>query len=141
MKVCLKTSAKQAGARTVIVRVEERKPERVRSPCELTCEFKVEDCSDYYLVTLDITGMLEIACQRCMVDFPHEHTNQVKLAVCANDDIAETLMSCFECIVANDSRIDLIDILTDELHLFLPEKHQNIADCDREVSGLIGDII
>ncbi len=141
MKICLKTSAKQAGSRTVIIQVEARRPARVRKPCELTCVIKVVDCVNYYLVTLDVSATLEIACQRCLAEFPHEHTNQAKLAVCANDEVAETLMASFECIVANDYQIDLIDILCDELHLFLPEKHSNVSECDPEMSGLIGDII
>lgn len=141
MKICLKTSAKQAGSRTVVIRIDERKPGRVSSPCELTCVFKVNACPDYYLLTLDVSAELEIACQRCLVDFPHQHTNHAQLAICANEAIAETLMASFECIVANDYQIDLVDIVTDELHLFLPEKHHDIADCDLEMSRLIGDII
>lgn len=141
MDICLKTCAKQAGSQTVVVRVQERKPERVSSPCEVTCVFSVEACSDYYLLTLDVNATLEIVCQRCLGAFKHEHTNQTKLAVCANDEVAETLMTSFECIVVNHPQVDLIDIVADELHLFLPEKHPDIAGCDLEVSGLIGDII
>ena len=141
MKICLKTYAKQAGSQTVVIRVQERKPERVSSPCELTCVFNVEACSDYYLLTLDASATLEITCQRCLAGFQHEHTNQTKLAICANEEVAETLMASFECIVVDNFQIDLIDIVTDELHLFLPEKHPDIAGCDLEMSGLIGDII
>lgn len=141
MKICLKTYAKQAGSQTVVIRVQERKPERVNSPCELTCVFKVEACSDYYLLTLNVSATLEIACLRCLGGFQHEHTNLTQLAICANEEIAESLMASFECIVVNNYQIDLIDIVTDELHLFLPEKHQDIEECDREMSGLIGEII
>ena len=141
MKICLKTHAKQAGSQTVVVHVQERKPDRVSSACDLTCTFKVEACSDYYLITLDVHGTLDITCQRCLANFQHEHINRTTLAVCANEDVAETLMASFECIVVNNFQIDLIDILTDELYLFLPEKHLDVAGCDREMSGLIGDII
>ena len=141
MKICLKTYAKQAGSQTVVIHVQDRKPERVNSTCELTCVFKVEACSDYYLLTLSVSANLEIACQRCLGEFHHEHINQTQLAVCANEEMAESLMESFECIVVNNYQIDLVDIVTDELHLFLPEKHQEIDGCDREMSGLIGDII
>ncbi len=137
MKICLKTYAKQAGSQTVTIRVQERKPERVSAYCELTCVFKVEACSDYYLLTLDVSGALEIVCQRCLGDFKHAHINQTKLAVCANEAVAETLMASYECIVVKDYQVDLIDIVTDELHLFLPEKHPDFAGCDREISDLI----
>jgi len=141
MNICLKTHAKQSGSRTVVVRVEDRKPTRVSSQAELTCVFKVEDCTDYYLLTLDVSGSLEITCQRCVTDFQQEYMNQTKLAVCANDEIAERLMASYECVVVNNYEIDLMDIVTDELHLFLPEKHPDIAGCDLDISGLIGDII
>lgn len=141
MKICLKTHAKQTGSRTVVVCVQERKPERVSSSCELTCVFQVEACQDYYLLTLDVSGTLAITCQRCVADFQQDYTNQTKLAVCASDEIAERLMTSHECIVVKDYEVDLIDIVTDELHLFLPEKHSDLSECDREISGLIGDVI
>lgn len=141
MKICLKTYAKQAGSQTVVVRIQERKPERISSPCELTCIFQVEACTDYYLLTLSVSGTLEIACQRCLGDFKHEYKNQTRLAICGSDVVANDLMASFECIVVNNYQIDLIDIVTDELYLFLPEKHPDIGGCDIEMSGLIGDIL
>lgn len=141
MNICLKTHAKQTGSRTVAICIQARKPTRVSSPCELTCVFQVEAYPDYYLLTLDVKGTLEIACQRCLADFQQNYTNQTTLAVCSNDAIAETLMASYECIVAKDYQINLIDIVADELHLFLPEKHADFLECDRETSGLIGELL
>ena len=141
LKICLKTYAKQAGSQTVVVRLQDRKPASIGSEVELTCVFNVEARSDYYLLTLDVSGQLMVACLRCLGDFDHEYKNTTQLAICANEEIAETLMASYECIVANNSQIDLIDIVADELYLFVPEKHADIAECDREISGLIGDII
>lgn len=139
MKLCLKKYAKLAGSQTIVVKLRDRIPARVSSAPELTCVFKIEACSDYYLLTLDVSGQVDIACQRCLADFQHEYKNETTLAVCANDDVAETLMEHYECIVTHNGEIDLIDILTDEMYLFLPEKHHTIAECDLEISGLIGD--
>lgn len=139
MKLCLKKYAKLAGSQTIVVTLHDRVPARVSSLPELTCVFQIEACSDYYLLTLDVTAKVDIACQRCLADFQHEYKNQTTLAVCTNDDVAETLMEHYECIVTNNGEIDLIEILTDEMHLFLPEKHHTINDCDLEVSQLIGD--
>lgn len=138
MKICLKTHAKQTGSRTIVLRIEERKPARVSSPCELTCVFHVEDYKDYYVLTLDVSGLIEIACQRCLADFQLDYTHQTSLAVCSSDETAETLMTRYECIVVHDDQVDLMDIVTDELHLFLPEKHADFAQCDREISAWIG---
>ena len=141
MKICLKTHAKQTGSRTVQLSIQDRKPAYVTSPCEVTCEFTVEACKGYYLLTLNVSGSFEIACQRCIDDFHHHFENQTQLAVCSNDDVAETLKTSYECIVVNDYQVDLIDIVTDELHLFLPEKHPDPAECELEISGLIGELI
>lgn len=141
MKICLKKHAKQMGSRTVQLFIEERKPAYISSPCKVSCEFQVEACQDYYLLTLNVSGAFEITCQRCMEDFQQTYDNQTTLAVCAREDIAETLMTTYECIVAADSQVDIMDIVTDELHLFLPEKHPDPAGCDHEISGFIGDII
>ncbi len=141
MKICLKTYAKQAGSQTVVVRVQDRKPDSISSEVELTCVFNVEARSNYYLLTLDVSGPIVVACRRCLGDFEHAYQNHTQLAICANEEMAETLMASYECIVVNNFQIDLIDIVADELHLFVPEKHSDIAECDREISGLIGDII
>ncbi len=141
MNICLKTHAKHNGSRTVVIPILERKPARVSSPCEVSCEFSVEALPDYYLLTLHVNGVFDIACQRCLASFQETYTNQTQLAICANDDVAENLMASYECIVVKDYQVDLIDIVTDELHLFLPEKHSDLAECDAEISGLIGDII
>ena len=138
MKICLKTQAKQSGLQRVVIKLDDRLPERIQSPSELTCNFKVESYDNYHLLTLDVVGELKISCQRCLQAFQHDYCNQTKLAVCVNDTIAEALMEHFECIVADDDQIDLADILADELHLFSPEVHDDFASCDTEISQLIG---
>jgi uncharacterized protein len=59
--------------------------------------------------------------------------HQTLLAVCQNDIQAETLMEQFECVVAVDSQINLLEVLADDLHLFAPEKHTHLADCNPEI--------
>lgn len=138
MKICLKTQAKQEQVVCETFTLTERLPARVQGPCELTCELQVEARSDYYLCTLNVNGIITVICQRCLGTFTYSYNNQSKLAVCHNDEIAETLMADYECIVVKHNEIDLIDIVTDELHLFLPEKHENLSDCDHEINALIG---
>ena len=77
-------------------------------------------------------------CQRCLQEFPHAYSHQTKLAVCKTDELAEKLMETFECTVNYKGEIDLIEVLTDDLHLFSPEKHQNVLECSNEVSQWIG---
>lgn len=132
MKICLKSHARQKSSETVSLHLKERLPERLSSPCEVTCEFLVEACSDYYLLTTDVRGTFGVTCQRCLEDFQHEYAHQTTLAVCANDLVANDIMSTYDCMVAVDHQINLIDVVTDELNLFLPEKH-----LDQEVCAFI----
>ncbi len=139
MNICLKTQAKQNVPQRMVVKLQDRLPEHISSPCELSCEFQVECVGgDYYLLTLKVTGSLEIRCQRCLNVFQQDYSHQSQLAICQTDEMAETLMANYECTVANDNQVHLIDILTDDLHLFSPEKHQLFTDCDTEISRLIG---
>ena len=138
MNICLKTYAKQDEPQQIVITLQERLPERIIRPCEFTCIFHVVSYGDYYLLTLDIVGALAVKCQRCLSVFEHEYCNQSKLAVCRTDTVAEALMEHFECVVAENDEIDLLDILADELHLFSPEKHNNYMDCNNEISQLIG---
>ena len=134
MNICLKTYAKQSGPHHLEVQLKDRLPERMTSPCEVSCEFHVVNNSNYYLLTLDIAATLSMECQRCLHAFQVNYCNQSKLAVCYNDAIAESLMEDFECIVAPDLHVDLVAVLTDELHLFSPEKHPSLSDCHSEMS-------
>lgn len=138
MNICLKTLSKQDELQQVDVSLVERLPETIQSPCELNCEFKIENSGNYYLLKLSVAGVLAINCQRCLGVFHHDYYNQTELAICANDAIAETLMEHFDCIVAEDNQVDLEEIITDELYLFAPEKHENRVDCDTDIAQLIG---
>ena len=138
MNLCLKTYAKQAGFQTLRVRLDDRLPERISAPCDLVCVFKVEDYQRYYLLTLQVTGSMTITCQRCLGRFHQDYVHHSDLALCSNDDAADSLMAHFECVVVSDHQVSLTDVLIDELHLYAPEKHVHLADCDLEISGFIG---
>lgn len=139
MNICLKNAAQQSEPLLAVIKLEKRLPEHIHAPSELTCTFHAINYRNYYLLTLDVVGVLKVTCQRCLHAFQYHYCNQIKLAACKTDAIAETLMEDFECIVIDDDEIDLIEILTDELHLFSREKHENSADCDTEIRQWIGE--
>ncbi len=139
MKICLKTYAKQSTQQCVVVHMQNRLPDHIHAPCELTCKFHVEACSNYFLMVYDVQGLLAITCQRCLGEFNHPYSNQTQLAVCADDATAERLMEHFECVVSPDYPLDLNEVLADELHLFSPEKHLDFGDCDPEINRIITD--
>ncbi len=138
MNICLNTYSKQSESQRALITLQERLPERISGPCQLTCDFHVVSYDNYFVLTLDIAGLLVVTCQRCLHVFQVDYCHQSQLAVCVNDAVAETLMEHFECIVAGDHQVDLVEILTDELHLYSPEKHPNPTDCDIEMSQWIG---
>ncbi|MDP3561490.1 MAG: YceD family protein [Legionellaceae bacterium] len=129
MKICLKKYVKQQKTDYLSIKLEERLPGFVQSPCELTYQFQVEQYPNYYLIKLDVKGVLSLVCQRCLGDYQYAYHNQTLLAVCRSETVAEQLMSSYDCIVSETGEIDLSEIITDELHLFCPEKHEDLTQC------------
>ncbi|MGQ3887414.1 YceD family protein [Legionella sp. CNM-1927-20] len=137
MLIDLKTQAKQLEGQTVEVYLKERMPNRIPAPCSLSCTYLVKEVDDYFLLSLEVSGQLDIECQRCLKNFLYDYKNTTTLAICNADSCAEKLMDKYECVVANNFFIDLIELVTDELHLYSPENHLNIGECDKEVSKFI----
>ena len=138
-KICLKTQAKQGTSDSIQVQLQDRLPLRIQAPVALTGQFQVKNYNDYYLLTHQVAGVLTINCQRCLTAFQYDYSNTTELAVCRSEIIAEGLMEHFECIVATEDEVDLAEILTDELYLFSPEKHEDLADCDVEIRRWLSD--
>lgn len=139
MKICLKTIAKEEHSQHVNLTLHERLPWQVQPPQALACDYRIDDYKDYYLLTMHVKGMLNITCQRCLSPFYHDFSHETQLAVCKNEAQAERLMEQFECVVSNDDQIDLLEVLADDLHLFAPEKHVHLADCDHEMRQWMGE--
>lgn len=133
MKICLKTQALSRETVNVTADIMERMPVHVCAPCRLSCSFEVHKQDSYYLLFMDTKGTLSITCQRCAHPFEYEYHHKTELAVCDSDSTAERLMEQFDCMVIESMQINLLDILTDDLHLFLPEKHEDIQHCHTEI--------
>jgi len=126
----LKILAKQINPTHIEVTLTQRLPDYIQSPCHITCDIQVTKKQDYYQLTLIVCGQITVTCQRCLGHFVEAYSNRSELALCPDDVIAERLMSIMECTVNPGDDIDLEAIITDELHLFCPEKHRDINDCD-----------
>ncbi|WP_419421050.1 YceD family protein [Legionella sp. D16C41] len=137
MLIDLKTQAKQGKQQTIHVDIKERLPERVSPPCSLDCNYLVKEVDNYFVLFLEVKGELVIECQRCLKNFLYNYDNKTTVAICNSEACAERLMSIYECIVAKDFSINLVELITDELHLYSPESHPNISECDKEVSKFI----
>ncbi len=129
MMICLKTASNQSAPTRVQLKLTERLPYYIVSDCTLDCEYLVQRLPNYYLLKLDVSGILTIQCQRCLAPFTYPYDNHTELAICRDEVTAENLMEQYECIVASQNEVDLVAIVTDELHLYAPEKHAELIEC------------
>ncbi|PJD93643.1 MAG: metal-binding protein [Legionella sp.] len=126
----LKILAKQAEPSQMSLTLSERLPDFIQSPCQVDCVFRVDKRSNYFQLSLIVTGQVTVICQRCLATFEHQYAQESQIALCSNDEVAEKLMSSMDCMVHPEEELDLVSIVTDELHLFCPEKHPDPEDCD-----------
>ncbi|ASQ45813.1 YceD family protein [Legionella clemsonensis] len=138
MLINVKTVAAKAAPELVTLQLHDRLPAHINSDCKITCQFAVENQNNYYVLTLDVSSNLTITCQRCLKNFNYQHNNVTHLAICSSDEMAEKLMSQYESVIAVNNEVDLAELVTDELHLYTPELHAEITDCDTEMNHFIG---
>ncbi len=125
------------GQHTKSLVLNERLPNFLSAPCELTVTYHVEYKDKFYLIHLNVSGDLNIFCQRCMQEFTFHYDNKTELAVCRNDERAEQLLEHYECIVSETGQVSLEDMVIDELHLYVPIFHPQITDCDTEINEIL----
>ena len=118
--------------------LEQRLPLFIKAPCHVDCHYQLEKEKGYFLLRLRVSGLLTIVCQRCLSDFIYDYTNETVIALCESDDIANQLMSNYECSVISEGEVDLNDIILDELHLYAPQKHVDHRSCDSLTTHCLG---
>ncbi|KTD49358.1 metal-binding protein [Legionella rubrilucens] len=136
MQINLRKAVNQ-GPQHLSLTLTERLPYYIEPPVHLECGYAVERKDNYYLVNLNVRGDLTITCQRCLKPFAHAYANHLELAVCGSEEAAEKLLTTYEAIVALDNQIDLEGLITDELHLYSPQSHEDPNECDPEIAAYI----
>jgi uncharacterized protein len=121
------------------LKIYDRLPVHVRSPSAVACRFQIQQVDKYYLLTLHAKSTLTVICQRCLQEFAYQYTNVTQVALASSDEMADKLMEKYECIVTLNDQLDLQELVTDELHLYVEEFHREIKDCDNEVAQYITD--
>ena len=141
MLITLNSTEKSA---VVELALNARLPDFIAQSCRFKCEYHICPVENYHLLTRVVAGLLShplvITCQRCLNDFFYHYDHSTTLAIAYSEELANQLMNVteYECIVATDNQIDLVEILTDDLYLYLPEKHLDLTQCDAEMSGYVG---
>ena len=108
---------------------QNRLPSHLVCPYSISGFFKVKQCSNFWLLSIEASGILQLTCQRCLHSFSHHWQQHIEVAVCLQDEIAQQLMTDYETLVMPDLKINFSDIIIDELHFSLPEKHFDDQDC------------
>ncbi|RMX18404.1 metal-binding protein [Legionella jordanis] len=137
MLVNLKNLAAQNEETSVNLELEERLPPQLLGPCQITCHFSVQRVDNYYVLDLSVNSNLTSVCQRCLKEFSYPYNNQTRLAIVDSEAMADRLMEQYECVVSDGYQVNLKELVTDELHLYAPQMHDKISDCDSEMKHFI----
>ena len=121
MKLNLQNPARTEASFTLTL--SERLPHQVHSPCTIHCTWDLEQVKNVYKLHLKLNAELTLICQRCLEPFTYLFEHENTLAMCKNEPTLERLMADYDCVHLTDTFLDFTDILTDELHLYAPEKH------------------
>ena len=119
------------------ITLSERLPSFLVSPCTLNVSYEVKARDDFYLINMEVSGELTVQCQRCIQEFNLKYNNSTTIAVTRNDERAEQLLEHYECIVSTNYQVNLEDLIIDELHLYVPQFHEETRDCDEEVNQFL----
>ncbi|MFY7698074.1 MAG: YceD family protein [Legionella sp.] len=138
MKISVKIEAKYEQPSPIVIKLSQRLPPHVLAASDVTCSYSIESKDRYYLLEIHAQGNVDILCQRCLQSFSYGYNTTHAFAVCESDDYAHDLMNQYDPIVTANFQVDLVDVLTDNLYLFIPEKHTDITDCGSDVTSLIG---
>jgi uncharacterized protein len=135
----LQDLAKQ-GQHNRTVTISDRLPPFIVAPCHLDVRYQIEAKDNFYLVDLHVKGPLIVTCQRCLQEFSLAYENSTTIAVARSDERAEQLLELYECIVSSNWQIDLEDLVSDDLHLYVPQFHNDINDCDQDINQFLGSV-
>lgn len=78
------------------------------------------DSEDLCVINGELHGLLTMCCQRCLKNFKHEVHCKFVVSPVNNDAEAKLLPSGYEPVIVQDGKIDILELLEDELILGLP---------------------
>jgi uncharacterized protein len=137
MKIDLRKDSHKGKCSGNIIILEERLPMFVNQPIQVEFNYSIQCVNDYYLMQLEEKTSVELICQRCSDLWGYDYSNSHELIVCLNEKKAEKYQAIYDVIVAPDLIVDIKEILLDNMHLFLPEKHEDIDQCNQNQLKLL----
>lgn len=110
-----------------IAQIETRLPRHVEHVAPVDCDYRVVQKDDYYILDMETAAVVDVCCQRCLEPFQYSYHHQQTIACCLNEATAHRLMKLYDCIVVPDGIVDLIEVITDDIHLNVPEMHADVS--------------
>jgi uncharacterized metal-binding protein YceD (DUF177 family) len=137
MKLNLQSLANRGKKEDISLIINERVPDFLEGPCEVLVNYEVKAQPRYYLIHLKTSATLRGICQRCSESFTIPYQHEDELCVCLNEEDSSDLLDKYECVMATNGCVDLLDIITDELYLHAPQHHASIEACNQDVIDLL----
>lgn len=127
------------GEQSEVVTIDSRLPQSIAGSCQLHVTYSLTTEDDYFLLRMHVVGTLQCVCQRCLQEYSYDYDNITVLAICRSEDRAEELLDQYETIVVSHNQVKLSELITDELHLYVPEFHPDLQDCCGEVMQILSE--
>ncbi len=137
MKLDIKKLANKGRSQDCSIVLDDRLPSFVDGPVELKFSYNVESRGDYYLLQLEESADVHLVCQRCADTWIYPYHQTHELVICANETVAEKYQLLYDVVVFSDLIMDINEVLIDNLHLFLPKKHEKVDQCNKNQLKLI----
>ena len=132
MKIDIRRDAHKGKIQQQCILLDERLPAYINKPVNIQFDYEIEHLPDYYLLKLEEQANIELICQRCSDIWQYDYSNTHEIAVFNNDKNVEIYASSLDVIVCPDLILDIKEILLDNMHLFVPEKHEYVDQCNQD---------
>ena len=130
MKIEIRKFLNKARIENQQILISERLPAQVMAPVHLDYSFSLEARDDYYILHLNEAALIQLNCQRCGENWEYSYQQSHEIAICRSDEDAEKYQSSYDLMVLPDLNIDILTVITDNLHLFLPIYHEKVENGD-----------
>jgi uncharacterized protein len=104
-----------------------------------TADFRFHDAGTYPVLEGEVRATVWLVCQRCLNEFETVVESSVRVAFVATDAEAARVPDEYDAVTAPFGRVQLEDLVEDELLLALPlvPMHATLADCTLQTAAQV----
>lgn len=111
--------------------LSERLPAHVLNSVMMHYKIDVLPLERMYLLSIQEKADISAQCQRCSESMSIHFYNESQVSICEKEAMCEKYYAQYDVILAPDAKVSLEELLTDNLHLHLPQMHENIEECSK----------